>query len=41
MVAMFHTVRDLVGESDRRAENEASGEDVAYTDEYVALLYIL
>ena len=41
MVAMFHTVRDLVGESDRRAENEASGEDVAYTDEYVSLLYIL
>lgn len=37
MVTMFHTVRDLVGECDRRAENEASGEDVTYTDEYVAL----
>ena len=37
MVTMFHTVRDLVGESDRQAENEANGEDVTYTDEYVVL----
>ncbi|KIM87314.1 hypothetical protein PILCRDRAFT_3812, partial [Piloderma croceum F 1598] len=38
MVAMFHTVRDLVGESDCRAENEASGEDATYTDEDDRLL---
>jgi hypothetical protein len=36
-VAMFHSVRDLVAESDHRAEHEANGEDVTQTDEYVAL----
>jgi hypothetical protein len=35
IIAMFYSVRDLVGESDRRAELEASGEDTSYTDEYV------
>jgi hypothetical protein len=34
---MFHSVRDLVAESDHCAEHEANGEDVTHTDEYVAL----